>query len=189
MRYSIITPSLGRDTLLRLCQSIDQQSCADWEHIVMIDSADAEHLLYSIRHPQRTVVHCSNTYRDWGNTCRREAWDLSSGEYLLYIDDDNYYADMEVLETLLSATQPVVLFPLLHRGSIELPIPIRVGRSDSNALMVKREIGQWPAGGGHETDGIFIQQLTSNHSYELLTNRALVVYEYGARTRRRVLQQ
>lgn len=186
MRYSIITPSLGRDTLPRLCQSIDEQSCVDWEHIVMIDTSNIdEHLLSSIRHSKRKIIHCSNDYRDWGNICRRNAWDLTSGEYLLYIDDDNYCADTGVLETLKFATEPVVLFPLLHRGTVALPEPIVIGRADSNALMVRREIGQWPALTTHEVDGVFIEQLTTDYPYEVFDDRALVVYEYGGRPRRR----
>ena len=37
MRYTIITPTLLRDTLPRLCESIDRQTCSDWQHILAVD--------------------------------------------------------------------------------------------------------------------------------------------------------
>lgn len=145
--------------------------------------------LRTIAHPQRRVIQCFGR-RDWGNNCRHLAWHLTSGDYLLYTDDDNYYVDSDVLQTLQSATEPVVLFPLLHRGTTESPEPIVVGRSDSNGLMVRRDIGQWPAHSDHNSDGTFIERLTTEHPYEVLSGRALVVYEYGTRPpRRRMLQK
>ena len=37
MRYTIITPSLARPSLVKLCVSINNQTNKDWEHIVALD--------------------------------------------------------------------------------------------------------------------------------------------------------
>jgi len=38
MRYTIVTPTICRQSLLRLCESIDSQTQSDWEHLVVIDT-------------------------------------------------------------------------------------------------------------------------------------------------------
>lgn len=182
MRYTIITPTVLRASLKRLCDSIDAQTCDGWEHLVMVDTLERDdELLSSIVHPQRRVIFCAQPHRDWGDTCRRNAWPLATGDRLLYVDDDNYLADDRVLETLRDVSEPVVLFPLQYRGEVSAPLPIEVGRSDGNGLMVDRRIGQWPLVGAHESerdiDGEFVVTLTTGNPYEALFGRALVVYD------------
>lgn len=180
MRYTIITPTLLRPSLARLCKSIDAQTYPGWEHIVVVDRLERDdELLASIEHPQRLIMFSAHPSHDWASACaaRRSAWPSGTGDYLIYIDDDNYLVDAAVLESLRFATKPVVLFPLLYRGVYGSPLPIAVGRSDTNQLMVRREIGRWPDKPSPAGDGIFIKRLTDEHEYEVFTERALVVYE------------
>src|SRR6516164_8646027 len=97
MRYSLLTPTLCRPTLKRLCDSIDAQSSTSWEHIVIVDcdpTPEQRVILESIQHPQRRIVRCSKSHvRDYGNTARREGYDIAQGDYILQIDDDDWYAD------------------------------------------------------------------------------------------------
>ena len=37
MRYAIVTPTICRPSLLRLCESVDGQVQTDWEHLVIVD--------------------------------------------------------------------------------------------------------------------------------------------------------
>ena len=58
MRYTIITPSLARPSLVKLCVSIDNQTNKDWEHIVALDHeptyCQLRATLYAVsQHPQR----------------------------------------------------------------------------------------------------------------------------------------
>ncbi len=179
MRYSIITPTLLRPALKRLCDSIDNQTYEGWEHIVVVDTLDLnEELIQLVDHPQRTVIYCDRPHCDWASTCRRSAWDVASGDYLLFIDDDNYLACDDVLESLLTVKAPVALFPLLYRGEPSPVLPVAVGRSDTNQLMVLREIGQWPESLAREADGVFIERLTREHEWEVVCDeKPLVVYE------------
>ena len=181
MRYTIITPTLLRKTLARLCRSIEQQSCTDWQHIVVVDTLGIDQeLIDSIRHPQRLILFCEKAHEDWAVTCRRSAWEHAQGDYLLYVDDDNWLADDDVLEALQCVSRPVALHPLLYRGEYSDPVPVRIGHSDTNQLMVRRDIGQWPLlspENGRQGDGIFIRDLTLTYPYDVYTERALVVYE------------
>lgn len=185
MRYTIITPTLLRDTLPRLCTSIDRQTCVDWEHVVMVDvdrrdiSDHHREMLSTVEHPQRKVAVCEQAHRNTGNTCRRNAYAHAHGDYLLYIDDDNYLADNNVLETLERVTEPVCLFPLLFQGKQGPVLPVKVGSSDGNQLMVRREIGIWPESDSRAADGDLIVDLTAQHPYEVYTERPLVVYEFA----------
>ena len=36
-RYSIITPTVLRPQLLKLVESINAQTCNDWEHLIAVD--------------------------------------------------------------------------------------------------------------------------------------------------------
>ncbi len=180
VRYTIITPTLLRETLPRLCRSIEEQTDPSWQHIVMVDTRKRdETMLRSIQHPQRLIIHCERPHKDTGNTCRRAAWEVADGDYLLYIDDDNFFHDPLVFETLRFVTEPVALFPLLFQGEQGPVTPFKIGASDGNQLLVKREIGRWPDLKTNDVDGIFILDLTTNHPYELYEERPLVVYEYA----------
>lgn len=182
MRYTIITPTLLRDTLHRLCESIERQTYSDWQHVVVVDVNPLlvdESMIDQIEHPQRLMLLCGQAHRDSGNTCRRNGWDYAQGDYVFYIDDDNYFADDDVLETLRFVTQPVALFPLLFMGEQGPVEPVSVGSSDGNQLLVRRDIGRWPNLKGTDTDGIFIRDLTDAFPYDVYEERPLVVYEYA----------
>ncbi len=179
MRYTIITPTLLRPSLARLCDSIDAQTDTDWEHLVAVDTlAHDASLLARVEHPNRRIVFSAHPTGDWASACaaRRSMWPLAHGDYLLYIDDDNYLADNEVLATLRFATKPVVLWGLLFHGVHASPLPIRVGRSDTNQFMVRRDVGRWPERSARDGDGVLIERLTGEHEYEVFEERALVVY-------------
>ena len=110
MRYSFITPTLIRDTLPRLCASMDSQTNTDWEHIVVIDCVVTPHkqrVLDSIPpNERRRFVTCTTSHAmDFGNAARRQAFDITQGDYILNIDDDDYYVDDDVFKTLERVTK------------------------------------------------------------------------------------
>jgi hypothetical protein len=66
MRFTIITPTLQRSSLVRACNSVDSQSYSDWQHLVMVDRAKLDHaLLAGIHHPQRSVIKCAVPHHNW----------------------------------------------------------------------------------------------------------------------------
>lgn len=177
--FSIITPTLQRESLVQLCESIDSQIFTDWEHIIMADSESLDIALAErVKHPRRNYIvrdfpHASGHA---ANKIRNRAWELASGDYCLYADDDNYYADEEVFEAvrniLLYKGLPLVtFFPILRLGSIFMPEgePSRCHVDTAN-LVVAREVGQWPDIEEYTSDGIFIEGLVAKHKYASFPN-------------------
>lgn len=179
MRYTLITPTLLRPSLERLCASIDAQTCRDWEHLIAVDTetnAAAHRLLARIKHAQRKISQCPRPHRNYGNTCRHSACLRAQGDYIFYLDDDNYLADPNVLRDLESVTAPWAIFPILLQGRPFFSDPPGFRRTDTANLIVRRELGTWPDVPDYEADGILVERLLQNHSYESLsTRRPLVV--------------
>jgi glycosyltransferase involved in cell wall biosynthesis len=169
--WSVVTPTLQRESLIRCCDSIDSQSCRDTiEHIVMVDCAIRdEPLLEKIAHPQRRIMQCG-PYRNFGNTPRHLAWQFATGTMIHYGDDDNYYADPNILEdmmnALISADMPDwACFPILRFGHVFFSEDPRCCHADTMNIVVKREIGRWPDRPEYTLDGIWIDTLRAHHDY------------------------
>lgn len=171
--FSVITPTLLRQSLVKTCASVDSQSSGDWEHVVMVDCDEEQWLLRSaliedVRHPARNIVRCPDAHKNFGNTCRHEAWHLAQGQYLLYLDDDNFLADDFVLAEMRQAIceselPPVAIFPIHRHGQRFYFIPPRLGYVDTANLLVRRDIGQWPKVDDYDADGKFIERLAQEH--------------------------
>jgi glycosyltransferase involved in cell wall biosynthesis len=173
--FSIITPTLQRDSLVACCESVDAQTLEDgWEHIVVADadSLNAD-LAEKIRHPNRKFVlrdfpHASGHA---ANKVRHEAWKMATGDYVYYLDDDNTLADSDVLQAvkyvlLWKGVPLVAFFPIIRLKSIFMPDgdPVRCHVDTAN-LVVAREVGQWPDIEEYTSDGIFIESLVKQHRY------------------------
>lgn len=164
---SIITPTLQRESLVAACLSIDSQiGDVTWEHVVMVDQEEFNpDLLARIAHPRRTIAKCPAPHRDGGNTCRRNAWPLTSGQWIAYMDDDNYYADNRVLADACSvlALQPNdikwALFPITRLGGRFYCDPPRSCHVDTMNFILRREIGQWPDTNAYGSDGVLVDRL------------------------------
>lgn len=160
MRYTIITPTVLRHSLLRTCESVDQQACTDWQHLVMVDCDITDNaILKHIAHPHRQIVQCLTAHHNGGNTCRHNAWDRALGEYLFYLDDDNWFTDDNILEDLKIVTTPWALFPILRHGQrffCDPPSPCYV---DTGNVIARREIGLWPDIEAYCSDGVWVDGL------------------------------
>ena len=184
MRYSIITPTLCRPTLKRLCDSIDMQSSDSWEHIVIIDcdvTPVRQEILDSIKaHPQRRFVRCSrkNHPCDFGNFVRREGFDFASGEFMCQIDDDDRYADADVLRTLECVTGVWAIYPVLARGKREHRDPPGIGLTGSAMFIYRRDTCiKFPDNCEYSADGQVVEALKKLYPYQALPRvRPLVIY-------------
>jgi glycosyltransferase involved in cell wall biosynthesis len=168
--FSIITPTIQRQTLLRCCDSVNEQTMTDWQHIVMVDQEIMdEDLLNKVKHPQRIIIQCEHPHRNYGNTCRHHAWDYASGRFLIHLDDDNFLSLPDTLKSIskvLERDDPEwALFPILRHGSIFFNDPPGLCMSDTANVVVRREIGQWPDGPEYTMDGIWIESLKSKYPY------------------------
>jgi glycosyltransferase involved in cell wall biosynthesis len=204
LRYSIITPTLGRESLIKTCESVTNQTNPDWEHIVMIDvplivNKQAAAIVESIpKDPRRKFIRCGKQHKDYGNTCRWNAWERASGIFCIYIDDDDMYADNEVLETLNQVTAPWATFPTMRWGAFYSVDPPGFNRSGSGMFIHRREIGRYPCKEHCEihqefmkkakkefphhdllyaADGLLAQYLYENYPYQRLECRPLTIYQ------------
>ena len=171
--FSIITPTIQRESLVRCCDSVDSQSFRNWEHIVAIDAPLLNLPLLSKcdnSAGKRLWLTLGAHYSNWGNTPRHKAWNFCGGTYLLYLDCDNYLANpdalAEIASYLIAAEYPSwALFPIHRHGSIFLLDPPGLCRTDTANIVVKREIGQWPDIPEREADGYFTEHLLAHHPY------------------------
>lgn len=182
MRYTIVTPTVCRPSLLRLCASIDSQTESDWEHLVVVDmprkrmTRSQRTILASIPPVENRIFsYCERKHGNYGHTCRHQAWEAAKGDYIFYVDDDDYLADHEVLKTLHCVTEPWAVFPMLRHGELFFSLPPRTGSAGTGMFIHRREVGKWPDSDEYEADGMFVEQLGRRCSYQVVTSRPLVV--------------
>jgi glycosyltransferase involved in cell wall biosynthesis len=182
MRYTILTPTICRPSLLRLCESIDKQAQSNWEHLVVIDmprrsmTKRQQKVVASIPpKANRLYLHCDRKHNNYGHTCRYQTWERAKGDYILYLDDDDYFADGDVLNTLDSVTEPWAVFPILRHGKAFFHLPPGIGRTGTGMFIHRKEIGRWPNLDAYEADGSFVEELTQRYPYQVLDSRPLVV--------------
>lgn len=118
---------------------------------------------------RRYLISNGLRHNDYGNTPRWAAWRFAAGNYICWLDDDNWLADKFSLERLADALfranfPDVAFIPMLRMGQVFMPpTPPIVGTVDTANIVVKREIGRWPLDGGYEADGKFAAHLAANH--------------------------
>src|ERR1700690_3096789 len=98
--FSIITPSLQRQSLRECCVSLDQQTFENWQHVVYLDCSDSEidwDFVSTLVSPRRFVYCCGQRFGHYGNRARHLAWQKATANYLMHCDDDNVFARPDAL--------------------------------------------------------------------------------------------
>ena len=150
MRYTIITPTLCRESLLKTCESIDQQTDGDWEHLISVDvplivNKTARDLVDRIPKDQRRHIHrCGMAHRNFGNACRAAMWEKASGDYCYFLDDDNYLADRDVLSRLRAVTGEWAIVPILRHGVVFYNDPPEFSKLDTANMLIRAQHARWP---------------------------------------------
>ena len=185
--FTVITPSLQRESLVRCCESIDAQTYPYWQHVIALDCAQEEtdlSLMLRLRHPQnRTVICCGQKFGNYGNHARWMAWEKATEDYLVYCDDDNamYRPDAlaDIAKSLEEADFPdFALFPIHRHGSIFLLLPPGLCMTDTANVVVRREIGRWPDIEAREADGHWVEALKEKYEYAAFPSaRPIVLME------------
>lgn len=116
MTFSVIIPVYNVENYLRECvDSIVNQTCQDFE-LILIDngSTDSSGKIcdeYVAKYPNVRVKHLMPNIMASG--ARNEGQALAKGDYILFIDSDDYYIDNKVFEKLKEKTlnnPDVILF-------------------------------------------------------------------------------
>jgi|ERR1700722_687419 len=184
--FSIITPSLQRQSLLRTCESIDKQTYfGRFEHIIMIDQDVIDKELFAkIDQPYRFVYQCPNHHGNYGNRCRYDAWKHASGDMLWYMDDDNYLVDDRILEDMAAILKDVECFailPIMRHGRWFFNDPPGLCMTDTMNVVCRRTIGRWPDIEAREADGHWVEALKANYPYTAFPQfRPIGVMEYSS---------
>jgi len=179
MRYTILTPTLQRNSLIKACESVNTQTCTDWEHLVIFDGTfkDAG-MLSAISHPNRRVVQCTAPRHTFGHACKHFAYSLVKGDYIFNLDDDNFLAHNEVLEDLKQVTGAWAIFPMLRFNAIFFHDPPGMGSTASENFLTRRDIGQWPNSEEYASDGLLVESLKLKYAYQSLPDiRPVAVME------------
>ena len=164
-RFSIITPTLNRPSLEACIESVKSQTFKDYEHIIEVDEP-------------RT--------NNFGNTPRHRAWTRATGEYVIYLDDDNTIAHDRALSDidicLMSCNEPDwAIFPIMRFGRRFFNDPPGLCKTDTANMVIWREYAQWPDGPEYTMDGLFCDQLKAKYAYAAFPQcRPIVVMQYSS---------
>ena len=116
MTFSVIIPVYNVENYLHECvDSIVNQTCQDFE-LILIDNGSTDNSgkicdEYAAKYPNVRVKHLMPNIMASG--ARNEGQALAKGDYILFIDSDDYYIDNKVFEKLKEKTlnnPDVVLF-------------------------------------------------------------------------------
>lgn len=137
MTFSIIIPVYNVENYLRKCvDSVISQTCQDYE-LILIDngSTDSSGSIcdeYAAKHSNVKVKHVMPNIMAAG--ARNEGQKMASGDYILFMDSDDFYYDNRVIERLIEKTkeQPdVIVYNTVEfyektnkygtRGNIDIP--------------------------------------------------------------------
>lgn len=175
--FSIITPTLQRESLITCCNSVRAQSFDSWEMLIQCDSQKGDMGLWDrIPLSEGIYLHvCGMRHHNFGNTCRHLAWKWASGKYVIHLDDDNFLADtasMQRIHDALSGSSfpKVGIFPIVRHGWYFFNDPPGLCRTDTANFVLERSIAQWPDRPEYTLDGIFIEQLVAEHGYVAFPN-------------------
>lgn len=169
IKFSIITPTLNRPSLKRCCESIDNQTYnGQWQHLIGFDGVP-DIPLNNTYHERRRLLTFRRT-RAWGNYQRHAAFKYATGDYLLYLDCDNFLTHPDALKDIaerieLAKNPAWALFPILRHGSVFLHDPPGMCMTDTLNMIIKREYAQWPNTEAREADGMLAEQLKAEHPY------------------------
>ena len=108
---SVITPaSRGVKELTNLLNDFKNQTFRDFEHIIVYDGIPSKEIIYLMNNRANPWTRFCHIKKDPGNmkespgtNPRNHGINISRGEYLVFVDDDDRYKDT-FLETLISGT-------------------------------------------------------------------------------------
>ena len=114
MKFSIIVPVYnGENTLRRCVQSILKQTDSDWELILVDDgSTDRSRTVADRCAEEDRRIHVIGQQNSGQLLARREGLKKASGEYVLFLDCDDYWKDncLAVLREIINREKTDVIF-------------------------------------------------------------------------------
>lgn len=167
---SIITPTILRPTLARTCGSVDRQKFDSYEHLVVIDLPDVkiESIPLNLLSHRRRWFICDKAHGAVGNFCRNWIFPHIAGEWIVYLDDDDFYFEdcLETLAEAIASSKKAVewgVFPIRFMGQRYLNIPPGFEKSNISQMFHRKWINgipiQYIANRHYTADGEMIEEL------------------------------
>lgn len=88
---SVITATVGRDSLSRVLQNVESQTYSEWEHVIVVDGVilAEDKIKEIVSHPQRSLVQIQKSKQDHGKSPQNIGIVASRGDFVTLLDDDN----------------------------------------------------------------------------------------------------
>lgn len=99
-RVSVVIPTMGRDSLLAALRSVRAQTQRPFEVTVVLDAPEREEAVRSYLTDERLLV---TDGRRGGGFARNLGTDVSSGDWIAYLDDDDHWDPRKLQEQLTRA--------------------------------------------------------------------------------------
>ena len=191
---SIVTATIGRDSLLRALDNIDGQTYTDWEHVVVVDGGPLnDSLLVRItENPKRNLIQIQKSKQDHGKSPQNIGIIGSQGDFVTLLDDDNEWLPGH-LESMIKPFQDdssiqIVFCPLtmIHFNSDNLReerhFSLSCGKVDAGNFLARREVfyrnGLFWAPNRRSYDWELIKKITTinNEKYFVINERNFLYY-------------
>lgn len=150
MKISVITPTFNRHQELRRCiDSVLKQNHADFEHLICSDGFDSgvENIVNGMN-DARFQFHSTERIAGakYGNMQRNEMIDIATGDYLIFLDDDNTIDSgyFELANALIEGTEGIAVFRIRHNSAGIIPSQdkIELNQIDSLNFMIRMDIAK-----------------------------------------------
>jgi glycosyltransferase involved in cell wall biosynthesis len=169
--FSVIIPTSGRWALKRTLRSIRRQDRGDIQVIVVSDGTQpvAEAITAAEARKWTALMYVSGPEtRSWGNAQRMEGMRRATGDYLLFIDDDDVYrrgAFRHIRRATRHHPGRILIFRMKQFDTVLWDEPqLEVGKVGSPQMVVPNvadKLGSWMANDRYASDFDFISETVS----------------------------
>ena len=147
-KFSIITPTHNRvDSLRRAIQSVMNQTYQNWEMFVCSDGySEIDENCVKEFNDKRIQYHSIEKppFKNWGNIQRNEMVKKCTGDYTIWLDDDNdIFPDyLSYANDIVEEGCGVLIFKINHNRHGILPVRNIISHANIDTLnfMIKTEI-------------------------------------------------
>lgn len=191
-KFTIITPSIGRTTLIETIESIQSQNYPEYEHLIVFDGEPrwqspemVQKINEFLKDPHIKMFGTQQT-KNFGNFQRQKGNEESSGDYTTYLDDDDKHINLSLFklnEQLNIKESDFLVFPALRFGEVFYNKPPGLGVTMSCQYVHKRIINgkliKWlensedPSIDQYTLDGRFVEYLRDSFGVDYLDGEPL----------------
>jgi len=189
VRVTVITPTWQREPgIIRHCiDSIRLQTFGQWEQIVCSNGPEevaVKNMVSDIGDPRvkYRFLGSGRKENDFGNSSRKHMLEEATGEYIMFVDDDNIILPSYMERMLAALTESggdfavcdVMHFGPLNEAEVGKPPvvlkgePVRLYHIDPLQVMVKtdvmRDVG-WDTEVGYLSDGVSLEKLGRKYKH------------------------